>query len=301
MTTSQAIVTDLARRIGRLLARDAPRSLELRAHSSAQASHTDGYVATIGSVPGQAHAELYLDRFSGHPTPRFWFGFETRTMTVLGRLRDLAKAVGFGAPLVRTNSDVIGDRPALRYHHRLQKLEFDRLVEDRLRPKYYLGVYYPRPWPMPDGALDDVVTQAVEFFRRLTPAFDSIDREDAVVRWGGPDLVSEALAVRFVSRWLRRRHYRVEDRQRVLCGFDLLATAKSDELHVEVKGTSGSQHQFFLTRNEWRTAQRDPQWRLFLVVDVKRAPRLHRLDADALKKKFHFESTEWFVARKKVP
>jgi hypothetical protein len=301
MTTSRAVVADLAGRISRSLTREMPRSFELRAHISAQESHTDGYVATIGSVPGHAHAELYLDRFSGHPTPRFWFGFETRTMTDLRRLRDLAKAVGFGDPLVRTSRDVIGDRPGLRYRHRLQELEFDRLVEDRLRPKYYLGVYYPRPWPMPDGALDDVSTQAMEFFRRLTPAFNSIDREDAILRWGGPDLVSEALAVRFVSRWLRRRHYHVEDRQRVLCGFDLLATTESDELHVEVKGTSGSQHQFFLTRNEWKTAQRDPQWRVFLVVDVKRAPRLHRLDRDALKERFHFEPTEWFVSRKKLP
>lgn len=69
-------------------------------------------------------------------------------------------------------------------------------------------------------------------------------------------------------------HYRglgfaVTDVSARKCGWDVTCTApEHGELHVEVKGISGSKAVFLLTANEYTTAAADPCWRLAAVADA---------------------------------
>ena len=69
-----------------------------------------------------------------------------------------------------------------------------------------------------------------------------------------------------------REHYRAQgfsctDVTRKNLGFDFIFTKRRTELHVEVKGTSGTVPRFFLTRNE--NAYRDhPAWRFAIVTNA---------------------------------
>ncbi len=85
-----------------------------------------------------------------------------------------------------------------------------------------------------------------------------------------------------------RKDYRITDRQKENCGYDLLARHRKtgDELHVEVKGTSGVNMHFYMSRNEFRYMP-SPKWRMIMVtnalvepIDIigncQTSPRKHR-------------------------
>lgn len=73
--------------------------------------------------------------------------------------------------------------------------------------------------------------------------------------------------------------YRLTDRQKDNCGYDFLLVHKTtrEELHVEVKGTSGKTPHFFMSRNEHNYLA-DPRWRLFMVTDALGKPRKAMMD-----------------------
>jgi hypothetical protein len=50
------------------------------------------------------------------------------------------------------------------------------------------------------------------------------------------------------------------------CGWDITFRRGREELHVEVKGVSGSKPTILLTANEWRAATDDEHWRLVIVT-----------------------------------
>lgn len=79
----------------------------------------------------------------------------------------------------------------------------------------------------------------------------------------------ETRSVAATRSWLQSRGYTVTDRQRGNCGYDLLAQRPRTpaELHVEVKGTSGTTGHFYMTRNEHAYTS-DPRWRLAMVTDA---------------------------------
>jgi hypothetical protein len=47
-----------------------------------------------------------------------------------------------------------------------------------------------------------------------------------------------------------------------------------EELHIEVKGVSGSKPTVLLTRNEYATAEADSLWRLAVVTQALTSPTL---------------------------
>ena len=57
-------------------------------------------------------------------------------------------------------------------------------------------------------------------------------------------------------------------------GWDITMRRVSDELHIEVKGTSGSKPTVLLTRNEHSTAGADPLWRLAVATQALTSPTL---------------------------
>jgi hypothetical protein len=265
-------------------------------------TQTDGYWASLGKLEGGGAAALFLDRFAGHAEPRFWFGFDMPSHRQLRHLVSIAGDAGFPSqPLVRTGRHFINRRTILQYRNALKHEEFDRLVEDRLQDRsmseFFLGIHYPRPWPLSSGALRDVAIQAAHFVTRFSCALDARSKRTVASHWGRPDPKVEKAAVRHAASWLKAKRYRVTSREAEFCGYDLLATRGGRELHVEVKGSVHGER-FFLTRNEWTTARNDPFWRLFLVTDTLRNPRMRQYLPKDIRRNFSFEATNWYVQRK---
>ena len=111
----------------------------------------------------------------------------------------------------------------------------------------------------------------------------------------------EVAAVEAVVSYLKKRRYKVADRQGHNCGYDLLATRAITprELHVEVKGTSEDLPRFFLPLNEMRYLSH-PKWRLAIVTNALREPIVALLTEDQVRKKFEFTPVVWEARLKKT-
>jgi hypothetical protein len=81
--------------------------------------------------------------------------------------------------------------------------------------------------------------------------------------------IVERAAMEQVMAHYRGLGFAVTDVSARKCGWDVTCTApEHGELHVEVKGISGSKAVFLLTANEYTTAAADPCWRLAAVADA---------------------------------
>lgn len=103
----------------------------------------------------------------------------------------------------------------------------------------------------------------------------------------------ELAAVAAAKKLLSKAH-KVTDRQKDNCGFDLLARNRKtgEELHVEVKGTSGQTMHFYLTRREFRYMS-TPQWRLLIVTDALTDPKPTLFTQKEAKRCFDIEAFAW--------
>nr|ART39930.1 J381 [uncultured bacterium] len=108
----------------------------------------------------------------------------------------------------------------------------------------------------------------------------------------------ELAAVEAALHFLRK-NYKVTDRQKDNCGYDLLARHKKtdEELHVEVKGTSGEAMHFYMTRGEYRYML-IPQWRLLIVTNTLVSPKLSLLTRAEVEKTFDLEAFAWEAVAK---
>lgn len=98
-----------------------------------------------------------------------------------------------------------------------------------------------------------------------------------------------------VAKELFRRTHEIEDRQKDKRGYDLLVRHRKsgEELHVEVKGTSGSLMHFYMSRNEFHYMALHPQWRLLVVSDVLGKPKAKLLTAKEVGHLFKVEPFAW--------
>ena len=78
----------------------------------------------------------------------------------------------------------------------------------------------------------------------------------------------EKAAMDLATSAYRDRGWDVEDVSARNVGWDLTACRAGDELHLEVKGVSGTKPTILLTRNEHATAGTDPAWRLAVVTQA---------------------------------
>ena len=108
----------------------------------------------------------------------------------------------------------------------------------------------------------------------------------------------EKAAIDFARNFLRKE-YRVIDRQKDNCGYDLLARHRKTggELHVEVKGTSGNNMHFYMTRGEFRYMP-SPRWRLIIVTEALVNPKLRLMSSSDVRKNFDFEAFAWEATSK---
>lgn len=79
----------------------------------------------------------------------------------------------------------------------------------------------------------------------------------------------EAAAIHRVIAYLEQQSppFKVQDRQKDNCGYDLLATRNDKALRIEVKGTAGTVAAFWLSRNELAGSVH-PDWRLAVVSNA---------------------------------
>jgi hypothetical protein len=107
-------------------------------------------------------------------------------------------------------------------------------------------------------------------------------------------------AIRFVKSYYAKNGWTVADRQRDRCGYDLHAERVKSELHLEVKGTSGSEPSFIITENELNCARRDSLFRLCIVTDaLNRTRRLCEYSGKQMEKIFDLTPIAYFGRTKK--
>ena len=78
----------------------------------------------------------------------------------------------------------------------------------------------------------------------------------------------ERAATDFVESDFVRRGWTVKDVSRENRGYDLLCEKRSKNLHIEVKGVSGTAHKFIITPNEKNCWSRDESFVLALVTNA---------------------------------
>lgn len=78
----------------------------------------------------------------------------------------------------------------------------------------------------------------------------------------------EDSAVDYVVNHLNADGWEVVSVEAERCGYDLLCSRGQEELHVEVKGTSGTEAAFVITAQELDCARHDPVFQLRLVTQV---------------------------------
>jgi len=110
----------------------------------------------------------------------------------------------------------------------------------------------------------------------------------------------EKAAIEKAMEYLEDKKYKVVDRQKDNCGYDLLARRKinADELHVEVKGTGGQEMRFFMSRNE-KKYMSHPKWRLLVVTNALGKPEVSLLTANQVQARFQFNPLSWEAVLKK--
>ena len=124
------------------------------------------------------------------------------------------------------------------------------------------------------------------------------DEVDVSVRGGGfasPETrkAIEIAAIGFVTKHYERLGYSVHDRQLDNLGYDLLAVKNSLELKLEVKGTDAAIPRFFLTRNGFRCAVRDPAWRLAVVSAARLDPQLKVMRFGEIERTYTMDPLAW--------
>lgn len=99
----------------------------------------------------------------------------------------------------------------------------------------------------------------------------------------------ERAAVTFVRRYFKRYGWGVRDVSATRCHYDLECRRGRSTLHVEVKGTRGTDQQFILTHAEAETWKADPRFRLALVTSALAKPRLFQFRGPQALKGFHMK------------
>jgi hypothetical protein len=109
----------------------------------------------------------------------------------------------------------------------------------------------------------------------------------------------EAAALRKVTLRLERRGFTVRSRESERIGYDLDATKGRAVLHVEVKGVSGDEAGFVITRAEVAKAGSDPCFRLMVVTGARRrAAKVQEFRGRDLRRLFQLKPVSYFAKRK---
>jgi hypothetical protein len=124
--------------------------------------------------------------------------------------------------------------------------------------------------------------------------------EDAVIipkgaGFGDPEKNSkvEKAAIRAVRA--RLKGWKIRDRQKDRCGYDLQCTREKLGEHAEVKGIDGSIVSFPITKKEYDLSGSDPKFVLYAVTNALTSPNVHRFTGAALRAAYDFRIIGYFA------
>lgn len=109
----------------------------------------------------------------------------------------------------------------------------------------------------------------------------------------------EKKAVDVVWKYYEKKNYKVIDRQKDNCGYDLLVANNKEELHIEVKGTAMNRLHLYLSLNEFNYMMASSKWRLAIVKDAlndKAKPQI--FDKKEFEENFNIQPIEWVAEEK---
>jgi hypothetical protein len=107
-----------------------------------------------------------------------------------------------------------------------------------------------------------------------TRPYQPQSREESEEQGGGlggdveKNRLVEQAAVKFVMRTYARDGWTIKDVQKDDLGYDLACRRQGVLRHIEVKGTSGSEHRFMITNSERRCMSRDGNFLLAVVTEA---------------------------------
>lgn len=120
-----------------------------------------------------------------------------------------------------------------------------------------------------------------------------LDAADPLKGFGTPEHRKkvELAAEAAVIEYYQKKGYAYERVTHLPYGYDFIFTKGKIARHVEVKGTSSSTPQFFITRNEYmKGLQSNPAWRLAMVTSaLSDTPKITEYNALELKRTFDIE------------
>jgi hypothetical protein len=269
------------------------------AYSRAQNANTGGYWLQLGRLGRGLSVEFWLDHYSGLSSPRAWFGVSSTSLPQLSRLLKTTPITNLKKqPLLRYTRD-ISKRPPYQFARSLDVGEFDRLVHEYYASdRHFLGMYFPYPWRFSRADKKAIVRDAANLIALFCATFANATTKQQVLKtpgpWTRPDPRTEQAAVRHVWRHLEKAGYKVKSREKEICGYDLHATSKNDELNVEVKGCVTAKPYFFISRRELLEATANSKWRLAVILKALTRPSLPQLiTGKQMKKLFDLEPTTW--------
>ena len=106
--------------------------------------------------------------------------------------------------------------------------------------------------------------------------------------------------MKWVTKWLRGAGYSVVSREEDKIGYDLEARRGRSCMHVEVKGISGDEPRFPITRSEVECAGQDPAFRLIVVTRaLSKQPLLHEFTGRQFKQQFKLSPISFLAVRKR--
>ncbi len=255
---------------------------------------TGGWAIALGQLGPGIVVEIWLDYCGGQPTPRFWVGFRASSAESIDKLLKLGSLSGMKEKLVRITSSQVSTMPFFHFKEALES--FDTLVCEDYGP-HYLGIYYQHNWPLSPQVLNTLAEEASAFIAMVFDDYQNTlgsERRSAPGPWARPNPRAEKAAVRHVTAFLIQSGYVVVSREREICGYDLHAKRGSEELHVEVKGCTGSDARFFISRREMGTGKRDSDWRLVVVTGALNEPKAPVLLTHAqMTRQFELDPIQW--------
>jgi len=78
----------------------------------------------------------------------------------------------------------------------------------------------------------------------------------------------EQAAIKFVTRYFENKRWNVKNFSDQNRGYDLVCSRQGKSLHLEVKGSRGTKHQFIVTANERKVWRSDSKYVLALVTNA---------------------------------
>jgi hypothetical protein len=106
----------------------------------------------------------------------------------------------------------------------------------------------------------------------------------------------ERAACKAVRLHFEKAGYDFDSREKENLGYDFDARRKGEELHVEVKGTSGLLLKFVITANEVKCAHNDSKFRLAAVTEATTTCReIHIFTGKEFLKKFELKPSAYFA------